>query len=490
MTQNKSACEYILGIDLGTSSVKVGLLNLHTGALDAFHACQYDGYSEYDSTALWERTQEAIYEVSTKTGNNTNVAAIGISGQMHGVVLYDSYGKIIEPLINWRDEERYDPSVFDVLKQVIEMKSSNDTGTNLAAGYTGAILYWIEQNDQALFKKIDHFVLFADFIRAKLLGKNDHATDHTDAASTGLFDVHSGKWHDVLIAKLGLPLSIFPTVYHTAEIAGVLSESIARSLNLKAGIPIIYGGGDNQMSMLGSGLFSAASPPLINIGTGAQLSQVSSAFQEISEIEIRPFFDNQYALVGASLGGGGHYQELRDKLRKLQPNIDYPKMNEQAALIPAGAEGLFYCTGPSRSNSRRKKGFFGNMIKLQSIGHQARAVIEGILMDLHEMGDTIGLDTDQANIIGSGRALLASPVWRQIAADMFGKQLLVTKNDENAILGATLMASRGLKIFNTPNEWAHIIKYENPMAPNRANTRYYHEQYAREWKNYVIAHIE
>lgn len=490
MTDHPKAEHYLLGIDLGTSSVKAALLNLHTGALDAFHACQYSDYSEYDSKVLWERTQETIREVSKEIKNNASVEAIGISGQMHGAVLFNSHGIIIEPLINWRDEERFDPSVLVLSNQVVGMKSSSDTGGRLAAGYTGSILHWMKENDQTRFKEIDHFVLFADFIRSKLLGHTDRATDQTNAASTGLFDIRSNVWHDMLIKKLGLPLSIFPKVYRTAGIAGTLSESNARSLNLKPGIRIIYGGGDNQMSMLGSGLSSIASPPLINIGTGAQLSQVSPAFQNISGVETRPFFDNQYAFVGASLGGGGNYQELRDELRKLQPDIDYPKMNEQAALIPAGAEGLYYCTGPSRSNPERKKGFFGNMNKVQSMGHQARAVMEGILMDLYEMGRSIGLDTEQSNLIGAGRALQASPVWRQIAADMFGKKLLVTKNDENSLLGATLMAGRGLKIFNTPDEWTHIIQHEAPLAPNKSNTKYYHGQYVKEWKKQVTTFIE
>jgi len=480
--------QYLLGIDLGTSSVKAGLLNVHTGILEAFHARQYSEYSEYDSMMLWDRILETLYEVCRKTGGNADIAAIGISGQMHGAVLYDSGGKVIEPLINWRDQKRYDPSVLDLSKSTAQ---PNDTGANLVAGYTGSILYWMKQHDQENFNRIGHFGLFTDFVRAKLLGQSDHATDPTSAASTGLFDVQSNRWHETLITKLGIPLSIFPMVHRTADIAGVLSESITKKLNLKPGIPVIYGGGDNQMSMLGSGLSSAASPPLINIGTGAQLSKVvSTNYRGGSEIELRPYFDKQYALIGASLGGGGHYQGLRDELQKTHPDIDYIQMNERAAMVPAGSEGLYYCTGPSRSNPKRKKGFFGKEQNLQSVGHQARAVMEGILMDLYDLSIPIGLDNANPNIVGAGKALQVSLIWRQIAADMFGKSLHLTKNVENAVLGAALMAGRGANIFNAPGEWAHVIKSETPINPNSGHSMYYHQHYFAEWKKQVPTLVE
>jgi xylulokinase len=406
---NKSKTEhYILGIDVGTSSVKAGVLNLRTGGIEHFSAEQYFNYSEYSSKMLWERTAKAIRGSTKQVEAPGNILAIGITGQMHGAVFYDSHGQIINPLINWRDQKRCDPSIIEKANRILGKEAAGSIGTNMSCGFTGAILLWLKQNNPGLFQEIRHFVLLPDFVRGKLLGWNDYATDPTNAFGTGLFNTRLNQWHGEVIEALGLPMDIFPQIRCTSEIAGTISAEAAKLLGLRIGIPIIYGGGDNQASMFGSGLVTPASPALINIGTAAQVSKVRNRYRKFSGIDTRPYFENRFAMVGASLGGGGHYERLKNETEKKEGKpIKYSYLDSLASQVPAGAQGLFYCTGPSRADPDRGPGFFGRTSELQHPGCKARAVMEGVLMDLYDSYLVLEQE-DSQRVIGAGKALQLS----------------------------------------------------------------------------------
>jgi xylulokinase len=474
--------QYLLGIDIGTTGIKAGLLNVQSKKLDYSVSNNYArsiARSEYDADDLWNNTLVVIDQVVSSLGKNREISGIGITGQMHGAVLYDSNGQIIDRLINWQDEKRCDKRIIEKVNSMIDADATQSIGTKMACGYTGAILLWIKQHEPEKFQRIHHFVLFTDFIRSKLLGRNDYATDPTNAFGTGLFNTRLNHWHNELIDSLELPADIFPQVHPSTDVAGTLSDEIANSLHVKKSIPIIYGGGDNQTSMLGSGLTSPNSPTLINIGTAAQVSKVNSFFQKFPGVDTRPFFDDRFALVGTSLGGGGHYQRLRDKLK-----TDYLTLDDLAAQVPAGAGGLYYCTGPSRTDPNRAEGFFGNLQQQSDPGYKARAVMEGVLMDLYESLVLIEQVNPRQALIGAGKALQVSKIWTQIAADLFAKSIRITKA-ENALLGAALLAGIGTKQFDGPDDCTSAFEYEPENLPNDSNARFYREQFITEWSEQV-----
>ena len=472
----------MLGIDVGTTGIKAGLFNVNDRQLEYSVSNNYTKSlpdPEYDADELWNNTLNAIEQVISKLGQNRELCSIGITGQMHGAALYDSEGRIINRLINWQDQKRCDERMIEKINSFIDADAARSTGTKMACGYTGVILLWIKQHEPGKFQQIRHFGLFTDFIRSKLLGWNDYATDPTNAFGTGLFNTRLNRWHDELIEKLELPRSIFPQVHLSGEVAGTLSDELANLMHVKKGTLIVYGGGDNQTSMLGSGLISPDSPTLINIGTAAQVSKVSSFFQKFPGVDTRPFFEDNFALVGISLGGGGHYQHLRNELA-----IDYSTLDDLAAPVPAGAGGLYYCTGPSRTNLNRKDGFFGNLQHQNDPGYKARAVMEGVLMDLYESLVLIEQVSPQKDLIGAGKALQTSRIWPQIAADLFDKKIRTTKN-ENALLGAALLAGKGTKQFNNLTDCASAFVYAEDKLPNGSNARFYKEQFIKEWSEQV-----
>ncbi len=473
--------DYSLGIDAGTSGVKVGLLNLSTLRLEDCIEKDYENSSEQRSAIICDQTLEAIKESASRLKDINDIKAIGLSGQMHGTVLYDKKGIIIDPIINWRDDrcnkslEKYgNRTTIDIIEKIIGTVGFEDLGIDkMASGFMGATLFYIKENDKSLFNKIKHAVLPVDFIRGKLLGKSDYSTDQTNAFSTGLFNTRSGNWHKEFIEKLGLPIDIFPEVHYTSDIAGHVSREIANLLGFENEIPIIYGGGDNQMSILGSGLFSSDSPALINIGTGAQISKIISKYEKIPGIDTRSFFNEMFAFVGASLGGWISYKWLKDELNLFKGrNINFKQMDRFASRVAPGSDGLKFCTGPSRSDPNRKMGFYGSVKYKNSKGHKARAVMEGVLSDLFKFYQLFGNDHN-SSIIGSGNGLIKSKVWSKITSDMFGKILKIT-DFENAVYGAALIAALGINKINELGKINSLITYKE-IIPNTENHRMYKE---------------
>lgn len=478
---------YFLGIDLGTSGVKAGLLNIDTLTMEHVSTRSYDDSAEQDPNILWQCTIEAVKESVGQLGGQKTVKAIGLTGQMHGAVLYDAGDNLIGPIISWKDEKRSGKAVIEKIKHIMGDQAYDGLGTDISSGYSAAILFGIKEDDPHLFHKIAHFLLPTDFLRGKLMGRNDYATDPTNAFGTGVFNVKLNHWNTELINDLQLPLNIFPAIHNTSEKAGVISDDIAHLLGLEEGIPIIYGGGDNQMSMLGSGLASANTPLLINVGTAAQISRVISTFITYPGLDTRSYFNGDFALVSASLAGGGSYKWLRGQIKEKDGvDIDYDEMNELAAATPSGADGLLFCSGPSRQDRNCKSGFFGNLAMCTSIGHQARAVMEGVLMDLYGAFEIFGEDDRVKFMVGAGKGLQKSRGWTQIAADLFGRPLRITQF-ENAVYGASLLAAFSIGAISTLREAVPFIKNLPEIIPGQTNTRFYRDEFVPTWRAKVLA---
>jgi xylulokinase len=473
--------DYALGIDLGTSGVKAGLVDLTTIKLEYVSTRSYPDNAEQNLETLWEKTVDCIRESVNLLGGQGTVTAIGLTGQMHGAVLYDKGGNPIDPLINWKDYKWSPEAIIQKIKFVLGNRINDELGTEISSGFSGAILVGIKEKDPDLFSRIDHFVLPTDFLRGKLLGNNDYATDQTNAFGTGMFNTSMNRWHEDLIRNLQLPLYIFPEVHPTSQIAGVISNRIADYVGLNRKIPIIFGGGDNQMSMLGSGLAEPGSPILINIGTAAQISQVVSKFGRYPGMDTRPFFNGSFALVGASLGGGTSYAWLREQITLAEgEDPGFSKMDEEAVKVPPGADGLVFCTGPTRQKTGRRKGFFGNTTLLDSVSHRAKAVMEGVLMDLYDSYEVMKTNDRGKYFMAGGKGLQNGRIWSQIAADLFGKPIRIT-GSENAVLGSALMAAYGIGFLKNLEESTAATKNAAEMTPDSINADYYRDEFVTMW---------
>jgi xylulokinase len=466
-----------LGIDVGTSGVKAALLDLDSFRLIALAMQSYDSAPEQSSEMLWQATAATVRGAVTGI-DPVGVRGISISGQMHGTVMVDARGEIIEPVINWQDKRcnvplaRYgNRSTIEAMLEMLAGPEWDDLGVDvLPSGYLGATLFYLKENDPALFERIQHVVLPGDFIRGKLLGACDCATEPTNAFGTGLFNTRLNRWHEGVIAKLGLPREILPTVHGSDEVAGVLAAAVAAELNLAPGTPVIFGGGDNQMSLLGNGLVSDDSPALINIGTGAQVSQVTSQFARKPGVDTRSYFNGSYAFVGASMGGGRTYAQLRSTMQGREGReIGYPEMDALASRVPVGADGLAFQV-PARGAAGGPEGFAGRT-ELQDVGHQTRAVMEGVLLDLHRLRPPTFAD-GPGFMVGAGKGLQNSRVWAQMAADIFDCPLKIT-DFENAVWGAAVIAAAGAGAIADVRDATATIGYSREFSPDGASAAQY-----------------
>jgi gluconokinase len=237
--------------------------------------------------------------------------------------------------------------------------------------------------------------------------------------------------------------------------------------------------------MLGSGLAGPGSPILLNIGTAGQISKVVAEFERFPGLDTRSFFDGAYALVGASLGGGGSYQGLRDRIRQAQGvDLAYPELDRLAEAVPHGSDGLVFCTGPTRLNPDRPRGFFGKTAKGGSTGHRARAVLEGVLMDLYAAYEILAEGDSSDFFLGAGKGLQQSQIWSQIAADLFGRTLRRT-GFESAVYGAALMAAHGVGAVENLREAARAIDVTHEAAPDPKAVEFYRDEFVPFWRSVV-----
>jgi xylulokinase len=473
---------YALGIDLGTSGVKAGLLNLLTQKLDFVNLKEYGASPEQDAETLWGRTIEAMKETTAWLNDRGDVQVIGITGQMHGSVLYDTRGELLGPVITWKDQKWSGLETLSKMKSVLGGKSFPELGTEISSGYSSAILFGIRANDRDLFARIAHLLLPVDFLRSRLLGRNSYATDPTNAFGTGLFDTQHSRWHTELIDELSLPVKVLPEVHETSQIAGYISSAVASMTGLQSGVPVIYGGGDNQVGMLGSGLSSPGSPILVNIGTAAQVSKVCAQFIRNPGLDTRSFFDGYFAMVGASLAGGESYAWLRSEIQQAEHiEIDYHCMDALAAGVPPGADGMIFCTGPTRQASNRQKGFYGNVTRVGDHAYRARAVLEGVVMDLYDAYQILERGEQHDSIIGAGNGQQRSPVWSQVTADLLGKPLRISAF-ENAVFGAALLAAKGINEVDDLACGTRLVEFTAEIIPDPVRTKTYREEFIPYWR--------
>lgn len=482
---------YALGIDLGTNSVKSLIMNLETGRIAAIAQRGY-GYmegteAEQDRDFVWKMVLQSIQEAVSKAVSP--IEAIGISGQMHGTVLYDGRGECISNIITWEDGR----CTRDFLDQIASIggEDVHKSGCGIATGFLGPTVYHIAQHSQI---EIGHALLPTDWLRQELTGQKTFLTDHSNGSSTGFFDTQRRDWNRDLIKKLGLSQDIFPKVASTAAFDGGISKRTGEATGLAPGTPVTIGGGDQPLSMIGSGICEPSHGLLLNIGTGSQVSKVGEYMKAEGTI-VFCFPERGYSLLGAALSGGAALKWWRTVSQECaeiygvespQKSI-YSKMDELAAEIPPGADGLTfvpYLSG-TRVNPALKASFTG-VTRGHTYAHFTRAILEGVVFELYHLNEKLApSDRYDTSIIAAGGGL-SSPLWTQIAADIFGRQIKTTQCQEQAAVGAALIAGVGLGYYSDMREACGKVKYKTEVVkPKGENVKKYRQVYETQYRQYL-----
>src|ERR1700726_4353596 len=476
----------LLGIDLGTSSVKVVVFAMD-GSIRGIGSAEYPiltpsvGYAEQDPEEWWRATVVAVHEAMEKAGR-PEISGIGFSGQMHGFVLIGADRMALNPAIIWADQRTADllPEIESIVGPDLKK-----CGTAPAAGFLISTLFWLQRHQPVLLDRAFTLVMPKDYVRLKITG--ELGTDESDASATGIFGVEQRTWADDLITRLRMPRSIFPVANESIELVGSLTKDAAVQLGLAPGIPISAGSSDQPAQAVGNGLID---PPLgsVTIGTGGQV------FVPLTE----PLFDpnlrlhtfchalpSRWYLLGAMLSAGMALRWARQVLRCDQ--ISYRDLDRMAAAVPIGSEGLVflpYLVGErSPLMDPHARGTFAGLTLRHDTGHLFRAVLEGISFAMRQIIETIegtGIHMDCWVASGNG---LASNFWRQMVADTLNRPLLRgedANSAERAGVGAAILGGIGAGVLSGFKEAQSFApRFDEVTEPDPARAEAYERAYTR-----------
>jgi xylulokinase len=476
----------LLGIDLGTSSVKVVVLALD-GTIRGIGSAEYPiltpsvGYAEQDPEDWWRATVVAVGQAMENAGR-PDLSVIGFSGQMHGFVLIGADRRALCPAIIWADQRSADllPEIESIVGPDLKK-----CGTAPAAGFLISTLFWLQRHQPELLGRAFTLLMPKDYIRLKITG--EFGTDESDASATGIFDVERRTWADDLITRLNLPRSIFPRTNESIERVGTLKKDAAAQLGLVPGIPVSAGSSDQPAQAVGNGLID---PPLgsVTIGTGGQVFVPLSQPLLDPKLRLHTFCHaprERWYLLGAMLSAGMALRWFRAILGT--ERFSYADLDRLAGEVEPGCEGLTflpYIVGERSPimDPRARGGFVGLALR-HGPAHLARALLEGVTFALRQIVETMeDCGASLPELVASGNGL-GSPLWRQMLADVVGRPLFQGQDAyaaERAGVGAAMMGGIGAGVFKGYEEARNLAPiFDVITVPNPDRADQYESAYRR-----------
>ncbi len=334
--------QYFLGIDISTTSSKALLIDERGDVIavaSSPHTLQTPRplWSEQNPSEWWKAVSESIKSVLRKAGiSGESIGAVGLTGQMHGLVLLDEAGNVLRPAILWNDQ-RTQRQCDEIHQRIGKERFIQITGNVALTGFTAPKILWVKENEPDVYAKAKHVLLPKDYIRYKLTG--EYAMDKADGAGTVLFDLKSRAWSREVLDALDIDVSWMPPTFEGPEFTGHVNEEAASLTGLKVGSPIAAGGGDQAAQAVGVG---AVEPGVValTVGTsGVIFATTPSALIE-PEGRLHAFchaVPGMWHFMGVMLSAAGSLQWYHDTLA---PNMDFDELLKEAESIPAGCEGL------------------------------------------------------------------------------------------------------------------------------------------------------
>lgn len=428
-----------IGIDIGTTTICFVVVDSHNKIAESI---TLPNDSALEALCSWEHLQdpERIYqlvisELESMLKKYPDVSAIGLTGQMHGILYVDGKGEAVSPLYTWQDERgniiEEGESLVERLKEV--------TSAPVATGYGLVTHIWNLQHE-LVPSKAEKICTIADYVGMKLTGRKSPLLHVSNAASLGFFDVQNRCFLIDELASLGVKETVLPSVSSRVENIGCYRN-----------IPVKVAVGDNQASVKGSIGIEERSI-LLNVGTGSQISVIVKEYIEIPGIEIRPYLDDKYLLVGAALCGGKSYAILEKFLREWAVISGAPDEKQYDFMLQVGWQAYKNkCESPLKvqttfQGTREKPSLAGSILQIReenfTPGNLILGFIEGMIDELYEMYDKMIQSAEFQGIIlvGSGNGMRRNPLMQEIAKEKFGMNLGLPSCTEEAAFGAAICA--------------------------------------------------
>ncbi len=436
-------------------------------------------WSEQDPASWWDGALIAVRGALAKAGiDGSAVAAIGLAGQMHGLVLLDAADRVLRPAILWNDQRTGD--ACDAIRAAVgPERLIAITGNDALTGFTAPKLVWVRDNEPAVWGKVAHVLLPKDYLRLRLTG--EHALDKSDGAGTILFDLAKRDWSPEILAALEIDPAWLPPTFEGPQVTGTITAAAAAATGLVAGTPVVAGGGDQAANAVGVGVVAPGEMAL-SLGTsGVVFAATDRPLHEPRGI-VHAFchaVPERWHMMSVMLSAAGSLRWFRDALA---PGMAFADLAAEAAEVPAGSDGLYFLPYLSGERSPHpdplSRGAFVGLTLGHDRRHLTRAVMEGVAFGLRDGLDLMlaaGLPAPaQVRASGGGTA---SPLWRQILADVLDAEIATVETTEGAAYGAGLLAAVAVGWYPTVDAITGALVRTTPVAAPGPNAAAYAERH-------------
>ncbi len=481
-----------LGIDLGTTGLKVALLE-DDGHLIGSEYCEYPiltpqpGYAEQDPGVWWNGFIVACRNLQARyTSRFEEIIGIGICGQMHTQVYLDKEDQSLRPAITWMDQRACD--IVDNIKgdDAARTLVFQETRNFATTTYTAPQVKWVKDHEPDIWSRVRRILVAKDFIKLRLTG--EAITDYSEASGTLLFDVEKRAWSDVMFDLFGIPRSLFPEVGPSDEIIGRVTSTASRLTGIKAGTPVVNGSSDNSASALGAGMIRPGQVTLI-IGTAGVISVCSE--QPLIDPGNRTLcwhycLRDKWITLGIMQTAGeslNWFKNAFDKTEATSHQGDiFEQYNQAVEEIPDGSGGLIFL--PYLNGERTPywdayaRGVFYGINLSTEKPHFIKAIMEGVSFGLRnniETVESLGITVKEIRAVGGG---LKSPVWLNILGKILRKPVTTVSVPDTANLGNILLCGRALGVYPSFEEAVSRTISTDKRVSYETDTDVYEKQYA------------
>ena len=482
--------QYLIGIDIGTSGTKTVLFDQKGKAL-ASETVEYplyqpqNGWAEQDPHDWWRATLDSLKSVIASSGVAAEaIAGIGLSGQMHGLVMLDEAGEVLRPSIIWCDG-RTTKQCAEITERVGAERLIEITANPALPGFTASKILWVREHEPEVYAKCKQILLPKDYIRYKLTGV--YATEVSDASGMNLMDVPKRCWSAEVLEALEIPADLLPKLYESYEVTGGILPEVAAQTGLLAGAIVVGGAGDNAAAAIGTGVVETGRA-FTTIGTSGVIFAHADHATIDPKGRVHTFcaaVPNAWTVMSCTLSAGGSLQWFRNQFAAAEMqvardmNLDpYELMTQQAQQVPIGANRLLFLPFLMGERSplldANARGVFFGLSGIHGKRDMLRAVLEGVVYSqrdcldiLREMGVTF---TEMLATGGGGR----SPLWRQMLADNYQCPVVTVQNAEGPALGVAILAGVGAGIYpDIQTACREILAFHPPQDPIAENVSAY-----------------
>jgi xylulokinase len=469
-----------LGVDVGTGGSRALLVDERGGVRAGCTALHEDMHMERPLWAeqrpenWWDAVVEAVRGVLAKAGAaGSDVRGIGLSGQMHGLVILDAGNRVIRPSLIWCDQ-RSQAQVDFVNARMGRENVLKYTANPVLTGFTLPKLLWVRDNEPRNFDRVRRMLLPKDYVRFRLTG--EFASEVSDASGTAVFDVVNRRWSYEMMDGLNLDRAILPRCHESSEVTGSITAQVAELTGLAVGTPVVGGGGDQAASAVGNGI--------VEEGTvSCTLGTSGVVFAHMQKVAYDPAgrvhtfchaVRDKWHVMGVTQGAGLSLQWFR---HQLAPGTDYDALTAEAAQSPAGAQGLFwlpYLMGERTPHldATARGGWIG-LTNRHTRADLVRALIEGVSYsqrDCLDIVESLGVTVNSVRVSGGGAR---SAFWRGLLAGILNKRVVTLETQEGSAYGAALLALAGTGEYGSVPEVCRAAIRETESVSPGADAEFY-----------------